>query len=201
MRAAPWRATFLKSTNAVVRLTAASSSRTAAPASRSGRSCVVDDDGRSKVSFESVWARHHAALFRYAHRWTGEPDAAEDVVQEAFARYLRSGVPEDEARPWLFRVAGNLLRDARRRRIRRRGLLRTWVPPDSGASQVGPAAEVSAAREALAGLAERDRTMLLMREEGFSYAEIADVVNVTPSSVGTLLARALRRFKEAYERA
>jgi DNA-directed RNA polymerase specialized sigma24 family protein len=41
--------------------------------------------------------------------------------------------------------------------------------------------------------------MLLMREEGFSYREIGEAVDVLPSSVGTLLARAQKRFVEAYE--
>jgi DNA-directed RNA polymerase specialized sigma24 family protein len=37
-----------------------------------------------------------------------------------------------------------------------------------------------------------------MREEGFKYEEIANVVGVAPASVGTLIARALRRFVEVY---
>jgi RNA polymerase sigma-70 factor (ECF subfamily) len=56
----------------------------------------------------------------------------------------------------------------------------------------------SGLRAALAELAPRDREILLMREEGFRYAEIAEVVGVAPSSVGTLLARALRRFSTVY---
>lgn len=53
-------------------------------------------------------------------------------------------------------------------------------------------------REALGELSERDQTMLLMREEGFKYSEIAEAVDVAPGSVGTLLARAARRFEETY---
>jgi DNA-directed RNA polymerase specialized sigma24 family protein len=37
-----------------------------------------------------------------------------------------------------------------------------------------------------------------MREEGFSYAEIARAVEVAPGSVGTLIARALKRFGSVY---
>lgn len=156
------------------------------------------------MSFESVYEQHFAPLFRYVHRWTGDSDAAEDVVQEAFVRYLLSGVPEHEARPWLFRVAGNLLRDDRRRRMRRRGLVVKWAwwrseEAEEGSGAAG-AVETTRVGEALDRLHERDRTMLLMREEGFSYREIAEVVGVAPGSVGTLLARALGRFKEAYER-
>ena len=155
------------------------------------------------MSFESVYEQHFAPLFRYVHRWTGDSDAAEDVVQETFVRYLLSSVPEHEARPWLFRVASNLLRDDRRRHMRRRRLVLewTWWRRDAADQEKGVrTVERTRAGEALGRLAERDRTMLLMREEGFSYREIAEVVGVAPGSVGTLLARALRRFKEAYER-
>ena len=38
-----------------------------------------------------------------------------------------------------------------------------------------------------------------MREEGFRYQEIADAVGVAPGSVGTLIARAVKRFTEAYQ--
>ncbi|HUF76234.1 MAG TPA: sigma-70 family RNA polymerase sigma factor, partial [Longimicrobiales bacterium] len=53
------------------------------------------------------------------------------------------------------------------------------------------------AREALDGLAPRDREILLMRYSGFSYKEIAEAIEVAATSVGTLLARAERRFAEA----
>jgi DNA-directed RNA polymerase specialized sigma24 family protein len=40
--------------------------------------------------------------------------------------------------------------------------------------------------------------MLLMREEGFRYKEIAAAVGVRSTSVGALVARALKRFSAAY---
>jgi RNA polymerase sigma-70 factor (ECF subfamily) len=41
--------------------------------------------------------------------------------------------------------------------------------------------------------------LLLARHSGFSYAEVAAALNLNPASVGTLLARAERRFKEVYQ--
>ena len=57
--------------------------------------------------------------------------------------------------------------------------------------------EIATVRAALERLDPRDREMLLLREEGFSYRDLAEVVGVAPGSVGTLLARARRRFTEA----
>jgi RNA polymerase sigma-70 factor (ECF subfamily) len=53
---------------------------------------------------------------------------------------------------------------------------------------------VERVREALETLSPRDREMLLLRQEGFSYREIAEVAGVSDRSVGTILARALQRF-------
>ena len=49
-------------------------------------------------------------------------------------------------------------------------------------------------RSALEGLSMRDRTLLLMREEGFSHQEIARAVGTTTKSVGSMIARALRKL-------
>ena len=153
------------------------------------------------MSFESVYQKLFPPLFRYIHRWTGDRETAADITQDAFVRYLRSDVPEDQARPWLFRVAGNLARDRRRRRERRARLVQKWVwahETENSSSEPDRALEVERVRLALSRISERDRQMLLLREEGLPYRQIAEVVGVAPGSVGTLLARALRRFRKAY---
>ncbi|MBW3534800.1 MAG: hypothetical protein KY453_06205 [Gemmatimonadetes bacterium] len=61
--------------------------------------------------------------------------------------------------------------------------------------EVEQAETVARVRGALDALDGRDRELLLMREEGFSYQEMADAVGVKASSIGTLLARAQRRFE------
>ncbi len=152
--------------------------------------------------FEAAFARLQPSLRRYLVRLTGDPDLAEDLTQEAFVRLLDQDLPETEIRPWIFAVATNLVRDTARTRERRRRLLREQnvggghaPPPDLWVER---AEAIAAVREALAKLSERDRQILLLREEGFKYAEIADVIGVVPGSVGTLVARALRRFVVAY---
>lgn len=154
------------------------------------------------MAFESVYEREFPALFRYVHRNTGDTEAAADITQECFVRLLDANVPEGEARPWLFRVASNLIRDRHRKNTRRRRLLEQWGPPTNVVQPVDAeaSATVERVRRALDSIPERDRMMLLLREEGFSYEEIAALVEVAAASVGTLLRRSLRRFREAYER-
>lgn len=153
-------------------------------------------------SLERAFAEHRAALIRYATRLTGDPDVAEDVVQETFVRLMERPPEEtDGVRGWLFVVATNLVRDARRTAGRRAKLLRRWSAPDPGVSRVAdPHAALERAerarrvRDALSALSMRDRTVLLMREEGFTHREIAEAAGTTTKSVGTIVARALDKL-------
>ena len=155
------------------------------------------------MDFEGQFQRLYPSLFRYLHRLTGDADVAEDIAQEAFVRLLKQSLPEDEVRPWLFTVAMNLVRDHARKTERRQRLL-TAAPqlvqpgplPDEGVER---AERVARVRNALERLPLRDRQLLLMREEGFKYEEIAAVIGVAPASVGTLIARALKRFSDVYQ--
>lgn len=155
------------------------------------------------MDFDSIFEELYPSLFRYLHRLTGDGDVAEDIAQEAFVRLLKQTLPEQEIRPWLFTVAMNLVRDRARKSERRQRLL-TSAPnlvsrpalPDEDMERVE---RIQAVRDVLEQLPERDRQLLLMREEGFKYDEIARVIGVAPASVGTLIARALKKFVSAFD--
>jgi RNA polymerase sigma-70 factor, ECF subfamily len=154
------------------------------------------------VDFQTTYRDLYPALHRFALRLSGDPDIADDVVQEAFTRLIEQDLPLDEARPWLYAVVTNLYRDRVRNRERRGRLLAAWPPtpeaPEAPDVAVERAERVHRVRRALDVLSERDRRMLLMREEGFKYTEIAEVLGVRASSVGALVARALKRFARTY---
>ncbi|MEX2315021.1 MAG: sigma factor-like helix-turn-helix DNA-binding protein [Thermomicrobiales bacterium] len=61
--------------------------------------------------------------------------------------------------------------------------------------------EATIVRAHLARLPERQRAVLVLRSSGMSYAEVAGIVGVSTNSVGTLLARAERAFRNSYEAA
>lgn len=156
------------------------------------------------MDFERIFRDVYPRLFRYLNRLTGSPQTADDVAQESFVRLLEKPLPEADAKRWLFTVATNLVRDQARAAKRKERLNlhprleRSPAPlPDELAAR-GEA--VAAVRRALDAVPERDRTMLLMRAEGFRYAEIGEVVGVATTSVGTLLARATKRFAEVYQK-
>ena len=138
---------------------------------------------------------------RYLIRLTGDQHAAEDAVHETFVRLVERPPRHEQPRAWLFTVATNVVREHGRMTKRRRGLL-DRAPLDAlhgdGGRDPGELAESNDLRArvgvALAALTERDRTALLMREEGFTHEEIARAVDTTTKSVGTIIARALRKL-------
>lgn len=157
------------------------------------------------MDFDRLFDESYVPLVRYCHRLLGDRDAAEDTAQEAMVRLYAHRVegPPPAIRAWLFKTATHLVRDRYRVEENRRRLLQE-NPVTPGALE-GPERalerreEQARARSALARLPERDREMLVLRYEGFSYKEIADMVDVAASSVGTLLARAERRFEAALD--
>jgi RNA polymerase sigma-70 factor (ECF subfamily) len=153
----------------------------------------------------AMFAERSASLYRYVSRVSGDPAMAEDIVQECFVRLYRRGAMPDDPPAWLVTVANNLLRDDRRGVARRQRLTlaRSADMPLGGEAPPADAAvlaseRIDRVRQALALLPLRDRQLLLMRHEGYRYQEIAAALELTPTSVGTMLARAGEAFRKAY---
>lgn len=154
------------------------------------------------MEVESLYEAHHDPLLRYLSRFCGDPDLAADAAQEAFVRYVERP-PDDDSnlRAWLFTVATHVVRDRTRARSRRSHLLE--ARPDHapiGDPEADPEEALlrserrSVVRAALDALDEKERMVLLMREEGFRHRDIAAAVGTTTGSVGTMIARALKKL-------
>jgi RNA polymerase sigma-70 factor (ECF subfamily) len=156
--------------------------------------------------FATLFDAHFHRIYRYLDRLSGDAELASDLTQEAFVRLYQRGSLPNSAPAWLITVALNLFRNERSTRARRRRLL-IPVRQDAAQADSAPSAEDAAiagelrrrVRAAIDGLPERDRSLLLLRMESYSYHEIAQALKLNEASVGTLLARARRAFREAYE--
>ncbi len=156
--------------------------------------------------FVDLFNGHFQRLYRYMDRLSGDPDLAADIVQEAFVKLYQRGSLPDAPAAWLVTVAMNLFRNAHATRERRSRLLKVVpdaamfadrsVPPEQDGESRALAGRV---RRALDAIPERERQMLLLRAEGFSYREIAEALNLPEASVGTMLARAKQAFRDIYE--
>jgi RNA polymerase sigma-70 factor, ECF subfamily len=165
----------------------------------------MTERGAFEATFRRLFDERFASLFRYLDRLSGDPELAADLAQEAFVRlYERGAVPAD-ARAWLGAVATNLFRDERRRTQRRVRLL-AREPAELTLGAPSPASDTAVladerracVRAALDRLPLRDRQMLLLRHEGYSYREIAQALGIAETSVGTMLVRATAAFRAAF---
>ena len=147
-------------------------------------------------TFRAFYDRTAPGLWAYLSRLSGDRQLADDLLQESYYRLLRSRETfEGEAhqRNYLFRIATNLVRDARRGRF---GGWRNVALPDLPAAPqaVEDRADV---QRALARLKPRDRALLwLAYAQGSSHSEIAGVLGVKTGSIKLLLHRARRRMAE-----
>jgi len=135
----------------------------------------------------------------------GNRDTAEDLAQETFLKlYASPPRHQDNLPAWLRKVAVNLAyKHLQKEQNRRRRELRVATEDEHAGAGVDPVTrrqEVREVRAVLEALPRRDRTCLLLRFSGYSYAEIAQIIGVEPSSVGTLLARARSKFRDEYSR-
>jgi RNA polymerase sigma factor (sigma-70 family) len=155
------------------------------------------------MSVEQLFADNYEALVRYLTRFTRDSDLAADLAQEAFIRYVEREPDNTNPRAWLFTVATNLARD-HVRIWNRRVVLLTEAPDEAPMGEAPASADDameseetrSLVRQALDQLSFRERTLLLMREEGFSHEEMAKATGTTTKSVGTMLVRAFRKLSE-----
>ena len=153
-----------------------------------------------------LFEEHFSRLYRVVARLTGEPELASDVVQEAFVRLVQRGSLPDDPAAWLISVAMNLVRNEKTTRGRRlrlltpeRGAETLADPPPSPDEAMSSEASRLRVREALDRIPERERRLLLLQSEGYRYREIAAALKLNEKSVGVLLARARRMFRESYE--
>jgi RNA polymerase sigma-70 factor (ECF subfamily) len=155
--------------------------------------------------FARLFDAHYRRLFRWLDRLSGEPELAADLAQETFVRLYRRGSLPDAPEAWLATVALNLFRNARSARSRHRRLLTPWrgeaahSDPAPGPDDAAVAEESRRrVRTAIDRLPERDRRLLLLQAEGYGYRDIALALGLNEASIGTLLVRARRAFREVY---
>lgn len=151
---------------------------------------------------ERLFLRYRGEIHLFLSRRLANPELAGDLTQETFARLLGADAAETigNVRAWLYRTAHRLAIDHGRKQRRQRtcslpdealGALRDEAP--SSETRAADRQALRALQVALDELPELTREVFrLARVEGFSYAETAQRLAISESSVQKHLARALR---------
>lgn len=168
---------------------------------------AISASATSPADFAAIFDRHFDAVHAYLQRRVGR-DLADELAAEtflvAFGGRGRYDLSRPSARPWVFGIATNLLQRHRRREARQwRAYARTAADPVLDAFE-GVEARVDATGmrrrlvDALAGVpAEELDALLLYAWADFSYAEVAEALEVPVGTVRSRLSRARARLREA----
>jgi RNA polymerase sigma-70 factor (ECF subfamily) len=174
--------------------------------------------GGDAEAFAVVVEHHQERLLRLCRRLLGDAEEARDAAQEVFLKAYRGAAgyePRGQVYTWLYRIAVNhCLNRLRRRRVVR---FLPWsgaaggeaadaeAPPfDPPSEAPGPEDELAArqrwrrVRRAVAVLPDNQRAVLvLVRWEGLSYREAAEVLGISVGAVESRLVRAMRNLGAA----
>lgn len=178
---------------------------------------VRDDDA---AAFEELMLRYQNRLVSLLAHLVGQRDMAEDLAQEVFMRVYRARkryVPGSKFSTWLFTIANNVASNALRSLSRRREInLAPVGPGDTGGNPLESAAQAASGlmptrqldkaelREvvqlAVNTLNDRQRmAVLLCKFEHLSYAEIGEIMGMSPQAIKSLLSRARANLRDVIE--
>ena len=160
----------------------------------------------NRLAFKEIYVRHGNRVYGYLWRLLGDEDLVEDLRQETFIRLWQQRGEWKErgtVAAFLIRVARNLALNARRnQKVRRRwqvamaASLPAAAPAAENASEYQNLVErVNAAIEALPPQARE--VFSLKRDAGFSYAEIAAALKISPKTVEAHMAKAFKGLRSS----
>ena len=153
-------------------------------------------------AFETLYARHRGALYRFVLRSLKDRALAEELFQEAWTRVIEAReryAPSARFKTWLYTIAHNLLVD----HWRRKGL--TLVESDEEPLSSDNPASQAEAREGLARFLQaleslppvQREAFLLHEESGMSVAEIATATGTNEEAAKSRLRYALMKLRNA----
>lgn len=160
-----------------------------------------------EAEFEAVFLEHYGRVVSVILRLVGDRNHAEELANDTFWKLYRTpGLSSTDGQlgGWLYRTATNLGIDALRTANRRRKYEDAAARGQEGNSASSPLQDMVRAeqrrrvRAALAVLKPAQAQILILRASGFSYKELADVLELSPGGIGTTLNRAQAEFRRAY---
>jgi RNA polymerase sigma factor (sigma-70 family) len=161
--------------------------------------------GGRTAALATLFERHHARLYRYCLRMTGNRAAAEDLVQDVFMKMLKYKTTfkdDSEFVPWMFGIGRNACLGHLRRTASDHIAdvdVDGAVPSDEAADDKSHDGQHELVRRALLKLpADRRELLVLSRFEYKSYDEIAKTLECSVGAVKVRVHRAMKQLREIY---
>ncbi|OGO05215.1 MAG: hypothetical protein A2Y73_03910 [Chloroflexi bacterium RBG_13_56_8] len=167
---------------------------------------LVAQAAEEPAAFAALYDHYFGRVYNYVRYRVQGAQATDDIVAQVFERALgRITSYQPERAPfsvWLFAIARNAIADHHRRKVRR-----PTISVESLDQQPSPRPhpeEIAIHNEtctvlfaALAQLRERERDIIALKfAAGLTNRRIAEITNLSPTNVGVILYRAMRRLRE-----
>jgi len=161
--------------------------------------------GGRTAALATLFERHHARLYRYCLRMTGNRAAAEDLVQDVFMKMLKYKATfkdDSEFVPWMFGIGRNACLAHFRRTANDHASeadVDSATHPDESADSSQYDGQDELVRRALQQLpADRREVLVLSRYEYKTYDEIAKTLECSVGAVKVRAHRAMKQLREIY---
>ena len=162
----------------------------------------------SDEAFAALFGYYRSGICMYVAGMVRSPEERDDLAQEIFVRAWEK-LPQlrdaSQFKPWLYRIATNLINDYGRRQKRKHRF--KWLSLEECGEINSPESfeehviEEELVRQALKEVPWKYRTCLLLEIEGkLTRCEIAEVVGIHENSVSTYISNGRRHFLQAYDR-
>jgi RNA polymerase sigma-70 factor, ECF subfamily len=159
--------------------------------------------GQTPFDFEGTFRAQYERIARVIVTVVRDPARAEELAVEVFLKLWHTPSAQGEsAGGWLYRTAVRKGLDELRRRARLAKYERLFsfgrvlTPEDIRVANE----DAERVRSVLAAVSSRHGELLILRSQGLSYSELASSLQLNPTSIGTLLARAQQAFRKEYIR-
>lgn len=159
----------------------------------------------TRQAFLAAYDEHADAIYRHVYFRLLSKERAEELAQETFLKtwqYLEAGNDVDNLRPFLYRVATNLIIDHVRKK--KEASLDAALEANPLAEPVGTDERdverkvlLGQVKESFAELSQEDRDLVTMRYvDDMDPREIAEILDITPNHVSVKLNRAVAKLKK-----
>ncbi|MHC4433256.1 MAG: RNA polymerase sigma factor [Planctomycetota bacterium] len=176
----------------------------------------MDDDSRAandgrliarargdSEAFIRLYRMHYDAIFRHCAHRLFDRSAAEDVTSQVFLKVVEKFASfkgdEHQFRSWLYRIATNAVNQYLRKTARRNNLLeRARERMDCCDNDCGQSDErLRLLKDAMLDLKPRHQTVIALRFfENLKPTEIAEVLDSSPGTIRSQIARALAKLRD-----
>ena len=152
-------------------------------------------------AFNSLYHETHALLYGYVFRLCGDPVLSEDIVQDAYLKYMEKPPREQHfksQKSYLYTIATHKLTDhfRRQQKAKQTGIAMKNIAGHAEQPAIKEAPD-PVIQDVLNSLAANDKMLLwLAYVEGCGHREIGDILKLKPGSIRVLLFRARQRFKD-----